>query len=285
VKDSEILIIGSNGQLGLALQEKYPNAASVDSDKLDITNSVAVDSFDWQDIKCIINAAGYTNVDGAETEEGKKLSWAVNDQGVKNLSEIATKHGITLVHISTDYVFDGTKSPHKEDELPSPLSEYGKSKAAGDKHVGKVPKHYLIRTSWVVGEGKNFIRTIMALAGKNVSPSVVSDQVGRLTFTGTLTAAINHLLINECKYGTYNVSNSGTPASWADITRKIFTGLGRDDLAVTDTTTEKYYKGKDNIAPRPLNSVLDLSKMENTGFEFTDWQEELVKYIKKETKQ
>jgi dTDP-4-dehydrorhamnose 3,5-epimerase len=286
------LIVGSKGQLGLALQTKYPKAAAVDSDVLDITDKSAVDSFDWQGIKYIINAAGYTNVDGAETEEGKKLAWAVNGQGVANLSSVATLKDMVLVHISTEYVFDGSKAEHKEDEVPSPLSEYGKSKAAGDVHATKVPKHYLVRTSWVIGQGKNFVRTMLNLAEKGISPTVVSDQIGRPTFTAALADAIGHLITpsshlpsptSHLPYGTYNVSGGGQPASWADVAREVFQAAGYD-LQVTDTTTEQYYAGKQNVAPRPLQSTLDLAKIRSTGFSPPDWHQDLVQYVKKEIK-
>jgi dTDP-4-dehydrorhamnose 3,5-epimerase len=166
--------------------------------------------------------------------------------------------------------------------LFSPLSVYGTSKAAGDIAAASVDKHYILRTSWVIGDGKNFVNTMIGLAKKNISPTVVNDQVGRLTFTSTLANAIHHLLTNNCEYGTYNATNNGGPASWANITRKIFTELGRDDLTVTDTTTKEYYAGQENIAPRPLNSVLDLSKLEGTGFSSPGWEEELKDYIKKD---
>ena len=123
---------------------------------------------------------------------------------------------------------------------------------------------------------------MMGLADKDVSPTVVSDQVGRLTFTSELVRAIDHLLTKSAPFGTYNVSNSGKPASWADITREIFKLLGRDDLTVTDTTTLEYYAGKENIAPRPLQSALNLDKIRATGFEPRDWQENLKEYIEKE---
>lgn len=276
--DSEILIIGSKGQLGTALKEKYPGARAVDSDELDITDKKAVEDFSWAGIKYILNAAAYTNVDGAETPEGKKLAWAVNADGVKNLSEIAKQKDITLVHISTEYVFDGTKDNHVEDEQPSPLSEYGKSKSAGDKYAQSVPKHYLIRTSWVIGEGKNFVRTMLGLGEKGISPSVVSDQIGRLTFTPVLVDAIVHLMSTQAPYGTYNVSNGGDPASWADITREIFKLAGYD-LKVTDTSTAEYFADKPEAAQRPLKSTLDLSKIKATGLSLNDWREDLKKYI------
>jgi dTDP-4-dehydrorhamnose reductase len=114
------------------------------------------------------------------------------------------------------------KTLHAEDEDFSPLSVYGASKAAGDIAVSLAPKHYILRTSWVIGEGKNFVRTMLELGKKGVAPSVVSDQIGRLTFTKELVKAIDLLLKDNHEYGTYNVSNGGEPASWADITRSNF---------------------------------------------------------------
>lgn len=283
MEEQKILIIGANGQLGKALQAKYPKAKAVDSSELDISNPVSLAGFDWSDTDYILNAAAYTNVDRAETDEGRRAAWAVNASAAANLAEISDEHNITLVHVSTDYVFDGTQELHTEDEALSPLSVYGASKAAGDIAVSNSHKHYILRTSWVIGDGKNFVRTMMGLAERDISPTVVHDQIGRLTFTSELVRAIGHLLTSGANYGIYNVSNSGKPASWADITRNIFNQLGRDDLTVTNTTTAEYYAGKENIAPRPLQSMLELGKIQATGFVPADWEHDLEQYIKEQT--
>lgn len=279
---SKIFIIGANGQLGLALQAQYPQAGTADINKLDITDIESVRAFDWSNYTTVINAAAYTNVDGAQTPEGRTAAWKVNATAVANLAAIMNEENMTFVHVSTDYVFDGTHEPHSENEDLSPLSVYGQSKAAGDIAVGLIAKHYLLRTSWVIGEGKNFVRTMLGLADRGISPSVVSDQVGRLTFTSELVRAIDHLLANQSAYGTYNVSNNGDPTSWADITRTIFEMAGKTELTVTDTSTAEYYAGKEGIAPRPLKSTLDLTKLGATGFKSTDWKEALEEYIQKE---
>lgn len=275
-------IIGANGQLGTALRNQYPEARFGDSDELDITDKTSVDAFDWDGIDVILNAAAYTNVDGAETPDGRVASWKVNAEAVKNLCHVAWQHDMTLVHISSDYVFDGTKTPHFEDESLAPLSVYGASKAAGDLLVQQLDSHYLLRTTWVIGEGKNFVRTMLGLAEKGTSPSVVSDQIGRLTFTSELVRAIDHLLTAKAPFGTYNVTNSGTSASWADITRTIFELAGYSDLSVTDVTTADYFAGKEGIAPRPLQSEMSLDKLQTTGFESRDWHNDLKDYIQKE---
>lgn len=280
---SEMFIIGANGQLGQALHAQYPDAQSADIDKLDITNLESVTNFDWSKFKVILNAAAYTNVDGAETPEGRIAAWKVNAVAVSYLAKAALKHDLTLVHISSDYVFDGTQNPHTETEPFSPLSVYGQSKAAGDIAISITPKHYLLRTSWVIGEGKNFVRTMLGVADKGSSPTVVSDQIGRLTFTSELVKAIDHLLSSESPYGAYNVSNSGDSVSWAEITREIFKLSNHADLTVTDQTTADYFANKPEAAPRPLQSVLSLDKIQATGFTSTDWREDLKQYIDKES--
>jgi dTDP-4-dehydrorhamnose 3,5-epimerase len=195
--NSKIFIIGANGQLGTALRKQYPEARSADVSELDITNRQSVENFDWSGIEVILNAAAYTNVDGAETNEGRVAAWNVNASAVANLVKIAQEYNITLVHISSDYVFDGTVEPHTESEPFSPLSVYGASKAAGDLAVSLLEKHYILRTTWVIGEGKNFVRTMLELAKKGVSPTVVADQIGRLTFTDELVRAIDYLLTKK----------------------------------------------------------------------------------------
>lgn len=277
--DASIFIVGAKGQLGLALQAQYPKAQSADIDELDITNAESVNNFNWDGISVILNAAAYTNVDGAETAEGRVAAWNVNAVAVANLERVAQAHEMTLVHVSTDYVFDGTKSPHTENELFSPLGVYAQTKAAGDIVVSLAPKHYILRTSWVIGDGNNFVRTMLGLAERGISPSVVSDQVGRLTFTSELVRAIDHLLTTKAPFGTYNVSNGGESASWAEITRQIFADAGYDELTVTDTTTAEYFANKPEAAPRPLQSTLALDKIQATGFSSVDWKEELQRYI------
>jgi len=282
VEDSTIFIVGANGQLGTALREKYPTARYGDRDELDITDRASVEAFDWTGIKVVLNAAAWTNVDGAETDEGRVGAWKLSAEAVANLARVCLKYDMALVHVSSDYVFDGTHVPHKEDEPFSPLSVYAQAKAAGDIVASVLPKHYIVRTTWLIGEGKNFVRTMLGLAEKGVSPTVVSDQIGRLTFTSELVRIIDHLLATEAPYGTYNGTNDGTPASWAEITREIFADAGYTALTVTDTTTAEYFAGKLGIAPRPLGSIMDLSKLHATGFSSKDWHDDLSAYIAKE---
>jgi dTDP-4-dehydrorhamnose 3,5-epimerase len=280
---SKFLIVGANGQLGRALREQYPDAQHVDHEQLDITNTKAVQAYDWSGVTHILNAAAYTNVDGAETPEGKLQAWRVNSMGVGNLASMAIRHELTLVQISTEYVFDGTKkSFYTENDPFSPLNEYGRSKAEGDKLAAAVKKHYILRTSWVIGDGKNIVRTMLGLAENGVNPTVIADNEGRPTFTGELVRAVDHLLVKQAPYGTYNVSNDGEPTNWAEFTRAIFDEAGYHDATVTDTTTAEYYADKPGAAKRPLNSILDLAKLHSTGFVSVKWSDGLQAFILKE---
>ncbi len=279
MNSNNIFIVGANGQLGRALRQQYPEARFADIDEMDITDRQSVESFDWSGISIVLNAAAFTNVDGAETPEGRVAAWKVNASAVANLTRVCRTHNMTLVHISSDYVFDGTKEPHFENEDFSPLSVYGASKAAGDLLVEQLDRFYLLRTTWVIGEGKNFVRTMLGLAEKNISPTVVHDQIGRLTFTRELVRIIDHLLSTQAPFGTYNATNDGPLESWADITRRIFELAGRNDLTVTNTTTAEYFAGKDGIAPRPLGSDMSLDKLHSTGFTSHDWTHDLKDYI------
>lgn len=277
---SNILIVGANGQLGRALQNIFPKAKKTDSAELDITSAEALKKFDWGGIEIIINAAAYTNVDGAETPEGQAIAWAVNDNAVGNLANMTTEKGLLLVHVSTDYVFDGTQKIHTEDEPVKPLGVYGETKAAGDKKAAQAPKHYIVRTSWVIGDGKNFARAILAAAAENDELKVVADQFGRPTFTTELARAIDFLLENKAPYGIYNASNAGDTVSWADFARAILKEAV-SKTRVIDTTTTEYFAGK-VTAKRPKYSSFDLSKLESIGFMPKDWREDLKDYIKKE---
>lgn len=279
MQDKSILITGANGQLGKALKAEFPDAEFVDRSEFDIADPTAYSQKNWRAYSTIINAAAYTAVDAAETAEGRVAAWQVNSSAVSLLAKTAEANNITLVHVSSDYVFDGTQQQHVEDEPFSPLGVYGQTKAAGDIAAATASKHYIVRTSWVIGEGKNFANIMLGLGTKGISPTVVADQVGRLTFTSELARAIKHLLTTQPAYGTYNVSNSGDTASWANVTREIFK-LADFNLEVTDTTTAEYFAGKEGVAPRPLESTLDLSKIIATGFTPSDWRDSLADYLK-----
>ena len=275
------VIIGGNGQLGRALRKLLPDAESVDLPEFDCTDEATVAGYAWRGVGAIINAAAYTAVDAAETPEGRRACWAANVTGVANLCRVSAEHRIPLVHASTDYVFDGTAEIHTEDEGFSPLGVYGQTKAAADALVGQLPRHYLLRTSWVIGDGRNFVRTMAELAAKGVSPSVVADQYGRLTFTSDLAAGIVHLLSTSARSGTYNLTNDGPTVSWYDIAQTVFRIVGREPSDVTATTTEAYGAGK-QLAPRPVHSTLGLGRIVEAGFAPADWRERLAEYLQQD---
>ncbi|CAB4949541.1 unannotated protein [freshwater metagenome] len=292
IAPKKTLIVGALGQLGRALHAAHPGADRVDLfagegvTALDLTDSEAVAAWPWHEYAVVLNAAAYTAVDAAETAEGRVASWSANATMPALLAGLARQHGFTLVHYSSDYVFDGTAPldpGHTEDEPLSPLGVYAQSKAAGDLAVGLAPRHYLLRTSWVIGEGKNFVRTMQSLAEKGVSPSVVEDQVGRLTFTEELVRATTHLLDSGADFGTYNLSNGGPAMSWREIAQAVFERSGRSADDVSGTTTEAYAEGVlaqgNPFAPRPLNSALSLAKIRATGFEPEDALVALDRYL------
>ena len=251
----------------------------VDLPEVDISDTAAMSAWDWSNYDVVINAAAWTNVAGAETPEGRRVSGRANTVGPVDRARAATQHGLTLVHLSTEYTFDGATPVHTEAETPSPLGVYGQSKAAGDAAVSVCPRHYLVRTSWVVGDGKNFVKTMLSLAERGIAPSVVADQTGRLTFASDLAAGIIHLLTSGAEFGTYNLSGGGPVVSWADVAKRVYERAGHSPDEVTPVTTEEYYAGQEGIAPRPLSSVLDLAKIKATGFTPTDSMERLEDYL------
>ena len=272
------LVLGAGGQLGRALLAAWPDATGLTRADLDLADPAAVAQLDLSGYGLVVNAAAYTAVDAAETEQGRRDAWAVNVAAVGALVEAAREHRTTLVHVSSDYVFDGTIEVHTEDESYSPLGVYGQTKAAGDAVVATLPRHYLLRTSWVIGDGKNFVATIASLADRGIAPSVVADQFGRLTFTDEIVAAVDHLLAVGAPYGTYNVSNGGPVTSWADIAKDVYAARGKDPALVTEVSAEEYGRGKE-LAPRPRHSALDLAKITATGFAPRPARDRLAPYL------
>ncbi len=275
------LVLGAEGQLGRALRAAYDGDASVEfagRQDFDLLDPASYSSRHWGNYSTIINAAAYTAVDAAETGEGREAAWAINAVAVSHLVKVAAEHALTLVHISSDYVFDGSRTEHAESEPFTPLGVYGQSKAAGDAAVGTVARHYIVRTSWVIGEGNNFVRTMASLAGRGIEPRVVNDQIGRLTFATDIAEGIRHLIETRAPFGTYNLSSDGPAQSWADIAADVFELCGAKRSAVTGVTTADYFKDQ-AVAPRPLNSVLDLRKIKATGFRPRDSKAALVDYL------
>ena len=289
------LVTGCNGQLGRAVRayaEEHGLAGFeyTDIDSFDFSDPSAYGSFDWSLYGTIINAGAYTAVDKAETPEGRIAAWKANAVGPSLLAKVAIEHGITLVHISSDYVFDGTVEEHPEDEPFSPLGVYGQSKAAGDIAVSMAPKHYILRSSWVIGDGKNFVKTMMSLSKRCADlddslneVTVVDDQFGRLTFTDEMAEAVFFLLDSGANYGTYNLTGSGEVVSWCDIARKVFDlTSGNGDVVIPVSTDEYMSISQDGVSPRPVHSALDLSKIRSVGLNPRHWERHLAVYIDSE---
>ncbi len=235
--------------------------------------------FDFGGYDVVVNAAAYTKVDAAETTEGRRDAWRSNVSGVAALVEAARTHRFALVHVSSDYVFDGTMPSHLEDEPFSPLGVYGQTKAAGDALVATLPRHYILRTSWVIGDGPNFVATMASLADRGIAPSVVDDQYGRLTFTDEITRAVSHLLevdgggrdLQRLQLRTGNDAGRRSPET-------VYAGRGRPESTVTPVSTQSYGAGK-TLAPRPRHSALDLAKISATGFEPRPARDRLASYL------
>lgn len=295
------LVTGCNGQLGRAVRAAaeargLPGFDYCDIDTFDLSNPNDYATYDWSLYGAVINCGAYTAVDRAETAEGRTVCWAANATGPALMARTCAEHGITLVHVSSDYVFDGTRANHAEDEPLSPLSVYGQSKAAGDLAVAGCTRHYVVRSSWVIGDGKNFVKTMKALSDRVADPAdtlervtVVDDQLGRLTFTDQMAEGLLYLLgyrdgdlepSAPASYGTYNLTGTGAVRSWADIARTVFESANGNGAAVEPVSTATYYDGAEGpIAPRPEYSDLDLSKIGEAGFEPRDWEEELAEYL------
>jgi dTDP-4-dehydrorhamnose 3,5-epimerase/reductase len=279
------LMIGKRGQLARAVLQVIPDAIALSSDQFEMGKSNLAEVLEEKgvnakDIGTVINAAAYTSVDESETHDGRLLSWSVNVLGVEELVRFCRKNSACLVHVSSDYVFDGSQEgKYRENDNPSPLNFYGFTKASADLLVGSLPDHYILRTSWLIGDGNNFVRTMYRLAQQGKKAEVVGDQVGRLTFATELAGAIQYILLSELPAGIYNVSGSGNPKSWADWAKIIYQFASRSQADIQEVSSS-YYLEKSRGAPRPLNSTLDLTKIRNSGFSPSPAEESLVSYLR-----
>lgn len=273
VPPRKILVTGAEGQVGQALRAVFPDAEFCTHKEFDIVDPP---HRPWGQYSAIINTAAYTNVDAAETD--RAAAWAANALAPAKLATIAAEHNLTLVQLSTDYVFDGVNDSYTEHSPIAPLNVYGASKAAGDLAVSTAPKHYIVRTGWVVGAGKNFVSTMASLANRDIQPQVVHDQRGRLTFADDLAKGIAHLLATTPEYGVYNLTGAGDVVGWDEVAMAVFIGCGHDPAEVHPVSSEQYY-GEREHAERPSISTLDLSKIEATGFSPQNWRVGLALYL------
>lgn len=275
----KILITGANGQLGTELQnlltKKNIPYVAADIKVLDITNANSVTTF-IEEMKpdVIYHCAAYTAVDKAE-DEGKEKNQLVNVVGTKNVAQAAEKVGATVVYISTDYVFDGTKKEeYNVDDKPNPKNEYGRAKYEGELEIQKnCSKYYIIRTSWVYGQfGANFVFTMQKLAQTHSKLTIVNDQYGRPTWTKDLADFMLFLVNEEAEYGIYHFSNDDS-CTWYEFAQEI---LKDEDISLTGVTSSEYPQK----AKRPKYSILNLTKTKSLGYEVPTWQDSLQSLLK-----
>ncbi|MBD3890629.1 dTDP-4-dehydrorhamnose reductase [Olleya marilimosa] len=280
----KILVTGSNGQLGSCIkikskEQKTLDFVFLDSKGLDVTNSKQIDEvFSNNNFDYCINCAAYTAVDQAEDESD--IAYNINTLGAKNLAEASKKYKVTLIHVSTDFVFNGqAQVAYKETDITNPLGVYGSTKLEGEKEIqSKLSEYYIIRTSWLYSEFKNnFLKTMLNLASKMDALGVVNDQFGTPTNANDLSEAILKIIISEKKeYGLYHFSNLGE-TTWYEFAKAIF-DLTNTNIKLTPISTEQY-KTK---ALRPKYSVLDKTKIIKTfDLNILNWEKSLKKHFNK----
>ena len=282
----KVLLTGCTGQLGRELtqqlKEKKIDFVGYDIPEFDITdkNKIA-EIIDKVQPTVIINCGAMTNVDGCETQ--KEAAFAINAMGPQYLAEIARDQDIVMVQVSTDYVFDGAGiaengklRPYVETDPTEPRTVYGESKAAGEKAVAEIaPKHFIVRTAWLYGDGNNFVKTMLKLASTHPKLTVVNDQVGSPTSTVDLAAAIINLIQTD-HYGLYHGTCEGQ-CSWYDFAVEIFK-LSGIDIPVEPISSEEFV----SKTPRPKYSVLENKGLKDLEINhFRPWRDSLVEYLKK----
>jgi len=274
-----VLVTGSGGQLAQALEfisGHYKNIQFhfLSVSDLDITKKEAVDIvFNTIKPNFCVNTAAYTAVDKAESEQ--EQAYLINVIGAKNLSEICKKYDTSLIHISTDFVFDGNKSsPYFENEITNPQGVYGLTKRDGEEEIKKnSEKYFIIRTSWLYSQfGNNFMKTMIRLAKDRDSLGVVNDQIGTPTHAIDLAEVIIKVILSESKnYGIYHFSNEGS-ASWYDFAKKIFE-INKIKICLKPILTSEF----PTPAQRPKYSVLDKSKIKSEfDINIDNWEDALA---------
>lgn len=285
-----LLVTGANGQLGRALKAALadPEAPAayagydadwIDLPDLDISDMAAVDAWfkDHGPYDLVVNCAAFTNVDGCESDFG--AAYSANALGPMNLARACATCDATFVHVSTDYVFPGTEPGARvEDDVPAPISAYGRSKLAGEGlALSANPRTHVVRTAWLYGDGKNFVRTMLSLAERFDEVTVVADQLGNPTSAADLAHEILRIALTE-HYGVWHCTNEGT-CSWADFTEAIFETAGKS-TKVKRCTSAEWKQMHPESADRPAFSSLENDKLKATiGNEMHPWREALATYL------
>lgn len=285
----KILITGCNGQLGRAINAEYKkdDVEFINTDVVEGEGITALDITKVDEVLAlvrktrpdvIINCAAHTNVD--KCEEQWDLAYQINAIGPRNLSIAATEVDAKMIHVSTDYVFEGNGTrPYTEFDAPNPVSAYGRTKLEGENFVKAFAKKYFIlRTAWLYGDGKNFVKTMLRLAETHDTVSVVEDQLGSPTSAVELAKMIHHLEQTE-NYGLFHATCEGD-TNWADFAEAIFAKAGLS-TKVNHVSSEEYAKMNPASAKRPAYSILDNYMLRLTSdFRMADWQSALDVYMK-----
>ncbi|MEE3466982.1 MAG: dTDP-4-dehydrorhamnose reductase [Eubacterium sp.] len=288
----KILLTGSSGQLGRAVRKEYGKEAEfiltdVEGPVLESPEGMFLDITDADQVQAtlqreqpdvVINCGAMTNVDGCES--AYETAFRINALGPRNLAAAAEEIGAKLIHISTDYVFSGTDpNPLKESEEPDPISAYGRTKLAGERYVRECTnRFFILRTAWLYGEGKNFVKTMLRLAETRDEIAVVDDQIGSPTSASEL-AKVIHRLEPTIRYGVYHATCEGS-VSWAGFAERIFEKAGCK-VKVNPISSAEYKRLNPDSADRPLFSILDNAMLRLNGFPpMADWETAFDEYIK-----
>jgi dTDP-4-dehydrorhamnose reductase len=277
-----LLVTGSSGQLGQCLKQLLLSATDVSChfaarEDLDITNSDELQRFfSDHNFDYCINTAAYTNVEKAESEQ--KEAFLINAEGAYSLAKACKKDNVVLLHISTDYVFDGmAKTPYQEQDPTNPLNVYGASKLKGEQHIVDTwNKHFIIRTSWLYSQyGHNFLNSMLQFAKQKKALTITTQQKGTPTNANDLAQVLVTIIkTGNARYGVYHFSNQGE-ATWYDFAKAIFKATGEIDT-VNLAKTEHYA----TFAKRPSYSVLNCNKLKDTlGITYRNWEDSLKQII------
>ncbi|MCI5622034.1 MAG: dTDP-4-dehydrorhamnose reductase [Lachnospiraceae bacterium] len=286
----KILVTGCNGQLGRAIRNEYAADTDISFINTDVVEGEGVTALDITDVDAvmtmaraekpdvIINCAAHTNVD--KCEEQWDLAYKINAIGPRNLSIAATELGAKMIHVSTDYVFagNGTK-PYTEFDATDPVSAYGKTKLEGENFVKEfAERHFILRTAWLYGDGKNFVKTMLRLSESHPEVNVVSDQLGSPTSAVELAKMIRFLEPTD-NYGLFHATCEGD-TNWADFTEEIFKKAGKD-TKVNHVTSQQYKQMNPASADRPAYSILENYMIKLTSdYRMADWHDALDVYLK-----
>lgn len=284
-----ILVTGCNGQLGRAIRKEYANE-KVSFINTDVVEGEGITALDITDISqvmelvksekpdVIINCAAHTNVDACETQW--ELAYKINAIGPRNLSIAASAVNAKIIHVSTDYVFEGNgQKPYTEFDMPNPVSAYGKTKLEGERFVQQfADRYFILRTAWLYGDGKNFVKTMLRLAETHDEVSVVCDQLGTPTSAVELAKMI-HYLEGTDNYGLFHATCEGD-TNWAVFAEEIFKLAGKN-VKVNHVTSEQYAQMNPASANRPAYSILDNYMLRLTSeYKMAGWKDALQAYMK-----